>query len=94
MTKDFFAHKARNYEQNPDRVDNVDNIANAIVGNVMLDKRMHLMDFGSGTGLLLERIAPQVRKITAVDISRAMNEQLQAKRPQLACELEILEVDL
>lgn len=94
VSRDLFAHKASSYEQTRSRVDNVDNIANAIVNSTSLSKQMHLMDFGSGTGLLLERVAPYVGKITAVDISNSMNEQLEYKRQRLDCELEILEIDL
>jgi cyclopropane fatty-acyl-phospholipid synthase-like methyltransferase len=94
MTKDHFAHKASNYEHNKDRVDNVANIADAIVARVGLRKSMQLMDFGSGTGLLLERIAPHVGKITAVDVSQSMNAQLREKQSRLACDVEILELDL
>lgn len=94
MSKDFFAHKAHIYEQNPDRIDNVSNIANAIRAKAELSPDMHLLDFGSGTGLLLERLAPLVGKITAVDISPAMNRQLEEKREKLGCELDIREMDL
>lgn len=94
MNKDYFAHKAGTYEQNKNRVDNVDNIAKSVLRAVTLDKHMHIMDFGSGTGLLLERIAPYVGKITAVDISPSMNAQLVAKRDDLGCELDITEIDL
>ena len=94
MTIDRFEHKAGSYEQNRDRVDNVQNIANSILDSVKFDSSMHIMDFGSGTGLLLERVAQHVGKITAVDISRAMNAQLLAKRNTLDCELEIAEIDL
>jgi cyclopropane fatty-acyl-phospholipid synthase-like methyltransferase len=94
LSKDFFAHKANSYEQNKSRVDNVDNIANSIIKNVAFQKTMHLMDFGSGTGLLLERVAPWVRKITAVDISSSMNRRLAEKRYRLDCELDIVELDL
>lgn len=94
MTRDYFAHKAGSYEQVQSRVDNVDNIANSIIGTIALDKTMHIMDFGSGTGLLLQRIAPHVGHITAVDISTAMNRQLEAKRDSLGCDIDILEVDL
>jgi cyclopropane fatty-acyl-phospholipid synthase-like methyltransferase len=52
------------------------------------------MDFGSGTGLLLERVAPHVAKITAVDISQSMNRQLLEKQGRLGCEIETMEVDL
>lgn len=52
------------------------------------------MDFGSGTGLLLERVAPFVKKITAVDVSEAMCKQLNEKIKNLDCEVEILKLDL
>lgn len=94
MTKDFFAQKADIYDTDVKRVSNVDNIANAIIDSISLKREMHLMDFGSGTGLLLERIAPLVRKITAVDISRSMNEQLKKKRSGVDCEIDILQIDL
>ncbi|NMT64381.1 class I SAM-dependent methyltransferase [Marinobacter orientalis] len=94
MSNDYFAQKAQSYEQNPDRVDNVSNIANAILAKIELNRSMHLLDFGSGTGLLLERLAPHAGKITAVDISPSMNRQLEEKRKKLDCELEIRELDL
>jgi 2-polyprenyl-3-methyl-5-hydroxy-6-metoxy-1,4-benzoquinol methylase len=55
---------------------------------------MHIMDFGSGTGLLLEQIAPHVGKIIAVDVSPSTNTQLREKQSRLPCETEIQEVDL
>ena len=94
MSIDHFAEKAGSYEQNRSRVDNVENIANAILQSIQFDSAMQIMDFGSGTGLLLEKIAPSVNKITAVDVSSSMNEQLQAKLGNLACSVEILPVDL
>lgn len=65
MNKDLFKGKADSYENDDNRVSTVDNIANSIIESVSLDPSMHLIDFGSGTGLLLERIGPLVRKITA-----------------------------
>ncbi|MGA7179487.1 MAG: class I SAM-dependent methyltransferase [Thiobacillaceae bacterium] len=94
MSKDLFAHKAESYDENKGSVDNVDNIANSIIKSVDLKKSMHIMDFGSGTGLLLERIAPLVGKITAVDTSASMTKQLAEKRSRLNCKLEMMEVDL
>jgi cyclopropane fatty-acyl-phospholipid synthase-like methyltransferase len=94
VNRDFFKDKADSYEKDDDRVSNVENIANSIIRSVSLDRNMHLMDFGSGTGLLLERIAPLVRKITAIDISKSMTDQLAQKRKGLGCELDILKVDL
>jgi cyclopropane fatty-acyl-phospholipid synthase-like methyltransferase len=94
MTHDHFAQKATTYDQGKDRVDNVAQIANAMLSEIHFSKSMHIMDFGSGTGLLLERIAPQVGRITAVDVSTAMNAQLRQKLSGLACDVEIIEMDL
>lgn len=94
MSIDHFAHKAGSYEQNRSRVDNVENIANSMLSAIRFDRSMHIMDFGSGTGLLLERIAPYVGKITAVDVSPAMNRQLREKRNKVGCDTDILEIDL
>ena len=94
MNIDFFAHKASSYEQNQSRVDNVENIANSILKAIGFDRSMHIMDFGSGTGLLLERVAPYVGKITAVDVSSSMNMQLREKQQTLGCDMEIVEIDL
>lgn len=94
MSKDYFSHKAHSYEQDNNRVDNVGNIADAIRQQITLSSQMHLLDFGSGTGLLLERLAPQVKKITAVDISTSMNQQLAEKQDKLPCELAIIQANL
>ena len=92
--KDYFAHKAEAYDKEVARTDNVSNIANLILKEGSYSKEMKLMDFGSGTGLLLSKIAPYVGKITAIDISKSMNETLESKREQIDCELEIVEIDL
>lgn len=94
MKTDHFEPRAADWEKNLQRIENVDNIARAMRERVRFARTMELMDFGSGTGLLLERIAPLVRKITAVDTSAAMNAQLERKRDALPCDLEILEFDL
>ncbi|MDD4507090.1 MAG: methyltransferase domain-containing protein [Sulfurospirillaceae bacterium] len=92
--KDYFEHKAQRYEEEVKRVDNVQNIADAILQNISYSKTMELMDFGSGTGLLTSKVAPFVKKITAVDMSKAMNEVLSAKLKSFPCELDIIELDL
>ena len=94
MQNDHFFNKAHEYEKDIKRVENVLNIANSMKRNIIFDKSMHIMDFGSGTGLLLEQIAPLVNKITAIDISEAMNSELVLKKNDLKCTLEILQVDL
>ncbi len=62
MSNDFFKHKAHSYEQVNHRVENVDNIAAAILNRIEFQSTMHIMDFGSGAGLLLEKIAPAVAR--------------------------------
>jgi len=94
LSKDYFELKAKSYDSDANRVSNVDNIANSILSSIPLNKNMHIMDFGSGTGLLLERVAPFVKKITAVDVSAAMTKQLSEKIKNLDCEVEILQLDL
>lgn len=94
MSNDYFKQKADSYDKDIKRVSNVDNIANSILSSIHFNNSMHILDFGSGTGLLLDRIAPFVKKITAVDISEAMCKQVDVKRKTLDCEVEILNLDL
>lgn len=94
MNEDLFANRAADWDRASHRVDNVENIAAAIRDRVPFEPTMEIMDFGSGTGLLLERVAPLVRKICAVDTSPSMNAELAGKAGSLGCELEILQHDL
>lgn len=90
--KDFFEGKAERYDVEAARVNNVTNIANLILKENNYAKSSKIMDFGSGTGLLLSEIAPHVNEITAVDISDSMNSVL--KQKEVACQLNILKIDL
>lgn len=92
QTDDHFSEKAKNWDQGSRRLATVNSIAKNILNDIELTKEMHLMDFGSGTGLLTERIAPKVAKITCVDVSPAMNEKLLEK--EFPCKIELKELDL
>ncbi len=94
MSKDYFKNKADSYDQDSNKHNNIDNIANLICDTIKFDSKMNILDFGSGTGLLLERIAPYVNMITAVDVSKSMNEQLHKKKESIGCKLEMIEMDL
>jgi len=94
MANDYFKEKAKIYEKEPERVDNVKNIADAILEKISFDEKSNIIDFGSGTGLLTSKIAPHVNKITTFDISSSMNEKMRSKIPQIACEIEIMDIDL
>ena len=94
QTKDFFENKSKTYSKDSKRVRNVQTIANGIINKITYTKDMHIMDFGSGTGLLSIEIAPYVGKITGIDMSKSMNDELKANKDLVACDLEILELDL
>jgi len=91
---DFFKKRADDYDETVYRLRYVDEMAKAIRRSVSLDRTMHLMDFGAGTGLLTERIAPYVGSITAVDISDSMIGKLRQKISDLPCRLTLLRRDL
>ncbi|HWS60912.1 MAG TPA: class I SAM-dependent methyltransferase [Flavobacterium sp.] len=92
--KDFFSSKAKEYDTEISRTQNVSTIAKTILQEISFSKEMSIMDFGSGTGLLLSEIAPYVGEITAVDISSAMNEVLKSKKEEINCSLQIVQMDL
>jgi cyclopropane fatty-acyl-phospholipid synthase-like methyltransferase len=56
-------------------------VAQAIRERFSLTPKMHLMDFGAGTGLLARRLLPNVSTITAVDTSERMLEKLREAVP-------------
>ncbi len=91
---DRFAVRADDYDETLYRLRYVDAMADEILKNISPSPEMTLIDFGAGTGLLTERIAPYVGKIVAIDISPSMIDKLRAKEADLPCELEILPIDL
>jgi cyclopropane fatty-acyl-phospholipid synthase-like methyltransferase len=93
-SKDFFAAKAKEYDNEKSRTQNVSTIARTILNEISFSKEMSIMDFGSGTGLLLSEIAPFVGEITAVDISASMTAILKSKKEEIKCSLEIVQMDL
>ena len=92
--KDYFSEKAENFDGQKSITQNVDNIGQLVLKELSFSNNMHIMDFGSGTGLLLSQIAPFVRDITAVDISASMIGVLQSKMDTIDCNVQILELDL
>ncbi|WP_371195923.1 class I SAM-dependent methyltransferase [Glaciecola sp. SC05] len=94
MLNDYFATKAKEYEKNSTRVTNVANISQAIRKRITFSTGMKIMDFGSGTGLLLKQIAPLVKEITAIDVSESMMNQLVLQQDTIECELRPLILDL
>ncbi len=52
LKKDLFEHKSKSWDGKSVRVKNAKEIAEAIIENIRLNKNMHLLDMGAGTGLL------------------------------------------
>jgi 2-polyprenyl-3-methyl-5-hydroxy-6-metoxy-1,4-benzoquinol methylase len=91
---DHFSIRAEEYDRTDYRLKYVDEMAAAIREKVPLSSDSTLLDFGAGTGLLTERLAPHVEAIIAVDISPSMIAKLEEKRPSLPCRTETLRQDL
>lgn len=91
---DHFAHKSKSWDMSSRRVQNAQAIANKILNNIDMNKRMTLMDFGAGTGLLSFFVAPKVDTIVAVDNSPSMLEKFREKSSEFDCKTEIIQKDL
>ena len=79
---DLFTEKAKEWDTNEMVRQLSAAVGSSILDNVSLNKSMHVMDFGAGTGLISAHVAPLVDKVFAVDTSTAMLEKLAAK-PEL-----------
>jgi len=95
---DLFEEKAHDWDMNTLVQQLSSGIGQSIKNNVALNDSMQVMDFGAGTGLISGHVAPSVNKITAVDISASMLEQLAEKaelqgKVSVACQ-DILEQPL
>jgi len=66
-------------------------VANAIKDSIALNGSMHLLDMGAGTGLLTRKIIPYVDKITAVDSSKEMLNEL---KKRVEKDVEICQTDI
>lgn len=91
---DLFAHKSKTWDMNSKRVKNAQAISDLIVKNIKLNKSMHIMDLGAGTGLLSYFIAPFVEKIVAVDSSPSMLKEFESKCDEFACKTEVKYIDI
>lgn len=74
-----FDSKAAEWDDNPARREMNRAVAAAIRDVVPLDLSMFAMDFGCGTGLVSRELFPSLGKITAVDQSSGMIEELEKR---------------
>ena len=77
---DLFEEKAKDWDVNEMVLGLSSAIGSAIKEQVELNETMQVMDFGAGTGLVTAQVAEQVGKVTAVDVSQSMLDQLVAKQ--------------
>ncbi|MBU1666837.1 class I SAM-dependent methyltransferase [bacterium] len=92
--KDLFAHKSKHWDAKSRRVQSAKAIADTILENISLNKEMHIMDFGAGTGLLSYCLSHKVGKVTALDNSPSMLEVFKEKSEAFECPTVVLEHDL
>ncbi len=90
---DLFEAKAKDWDANDRRTRLAAAISASILEHVQLHKRMSVLDFGAGTGLISTQIAPLVNRIVAVDISQAMLDKLESK-PELKGKVDTVCQDL
>jgi len=92
-TRDHFEDKAADWDSRPVPQQISEGVYAAIEAAVELLPTLTVMDFGAGTGLVSNRIAPNVERVLAVDLSAAMLEQL-SKKQELQGKVEIFCQDI
>lgn len=76
---DAWAEEAATWNEDPAVVAYADAAWASLLASLPVGSDTRVLDFGCGTGLLTERLAPRVREVVAVDASPAMVEVLAAK---------------
>jgi len=90
---DLFDEKSKDWDADEMKQKLSAAIGSSIIEYVDLNPQMSVMDFGAGTGLISSHVAPRVKKIVAVDISRAMLDKLVTK-PELRGKVEAVCQDI
>ncbi|NOZ36876.1 MAG: class I SAM-dependent methyltransferase [Gammaproteobacteria bacterium] len=90
---DLFNEKSKDWDTNDIVAMLSSAIGTSMLANIPLHEQMQVMDFGAGTGLISSQIAPQVKKIFAVDTSSAMLDKLVSK-PELKGKVEAVCQDI
>jgi len=91
-----FDDRARTWDDAPHRVERSRVAAGLIAERVSLGPTTRLLDYGAGTGLLAQHLAPDVGGVTLVEPSVGMREALHAKVAAgvLPPDAVVLDVDL
>ncbi len=78
MTDERFDARAATYDE-PHRVERAQMAAKHIMERIVFAPPMRLLDYGAGTGLVSEQLAPTVGSVTLADRSQGMLAVLRAK---------------
>lgn len=90
---DLFRDKASDWDTRPVPAQISEGVTRALREAIALTPSMTVMDFGAGTGLVASKVAPDVERLVAVDVSEAMLAQLAAK-PELQGKVRIAHRDI
>eukprot|EP01125_Pyxidicula_operculata_P000099 TRINITY_DN1014_c0_g1_i1.p1 TRINITY_DN1014_c0_g1~~TRINITY_DN1014_c0_g1_i1.p1 ORF type:complete len:130 (+),score=14.52 TRINITY_DN1014_c0_g1_i1:58-447(+) len=80
LNKNYFDDKALSWDDLPFSRQNIQNSVAGIKNVVEIKPDFDVMDWGCGTGMLLEAIYGQVNSVTGIDISEKMIEQCKKKQ--------------
>lgn len=80
-TKEFYDNIAHEWEEIRKGYYN-ESVKNIILNSGLLDKKMKVVDIGSGSGYISRAIAESVRKVIAIDISSKMLKELELRAKQ------------
>lgn len=79
MSTERFDAKAATWDADPAKIAQAEQIAAAITTAVPLDRSMRLLEYGAGTGLVTQALAPSVGTLTLADNSAGMRTVIQTK---------------
>ena len=89
-----FDERAKTWDASERRQALAQAVSDAIRERFPLNRKMHLLDIGAGTGLLTRRLLPYVEKICAVDTSEGMLAQLEKNLKASTGSLELHHTDI
>lgn len=78
-----FDEKAATWDEGPQQVKLANEVADTIISEIKLTRKMDVLDYGCGSGLVTLRIQPHIKSIIGIDSSKGMLEVIQAKVKKL-----------
>jgi ubiquinone/menaquinone biosynthesis C-methylase UbiE len=93
--KNDFDEKAKSWDDNPERTQRAQTIANAIMKEIPYDPSFTAMEYGCGTGLLSFPLKDRFSRITLLDNSQGMIDVLRNKIERSNTKnMDVLNIDL